>query len=133
MSPNVNLIVGWAGVLLGMLSGAGIGLFFHRAQFAGGYDSWARRLMRLGHISFFGLGFVNIVFALTMRSLHLEMDGLVAAWIAGLALLIAAASMPVVCFGAAWKKPVRHLFFVPVLAAVAGVVLTIQLALGVLP
>ena len=31
----------------------------------GGYGSFRRRLARLGHISFFGLGFLNLLLAFT--------------------------------------------------------------------
>ena len=47
---------GWLGMLLGVLSGAIIGLFFHREDWMGGYGSYRRRLTRLGHISFFWAG-----------------------------------------------------------------------------
>ena len=36
---------------VGVVSGATIGLFFHREAFLGGYDTWRRRLVRLGHPS----------------------------------------------------------------------------------
>ena len=59
-----NLVVGWAGMLGGVLTGAAIGLFFEREEWMGGYASFPRRLARLGHIAFFGLGFLNILFGL---------------------------------------------------------------------
>lgn len=48
----LNLVGGWLGMLAGVLSGALVGLFFYRDDWMGGYDSWRRRLTRLGHISF---------------------------------------------------------------------------------
>jgi len=53
---SVNLTAGWLGILAGVVSGCAIGLFFHRADWLGGYASFRRRMTRLGHISFFGLG-----------------------------------------------------------------------------
>ncbi len=50
----VNLYFAWVWMLAGMLSGAVIGLFFHRADWPGGFDSWRRRMVRLGHIAFLG-------------------------------------------------------------------------------
>ena len=61
----IMLVAGWAGMLAGGLSGAAIGLFFHDERWMGGYSSFRRRLTRLGHISFFGLGFLSSLFALT--------------------------------------------------------------------
>jgi hypothetical protein len=55
-----NLLVGWVGMLGGVISGTLIGLFFKREDWMGGYGWFRRRLTRLGHISFFGLGFLNI-------------------------------------------------------------------------
>jgi hypothetical protein len=40
----------WLGVVAGMVSGAVMGLFFHSDQWLGGYGSWPRRILRLGHI-----------------------------------------------------------------------------------
>jgi len=110
---------GWLGMLLGVASGAVIGLFFHREDWMGGYGSYRRRLTRLGHISFFGLAFVNFCFAFTQSVMPLA-----APWdrIAMLSFLVGAATMPSVCFLTAWRKPFRHLFFIPVGAVLSGVI-----------
>jgi len=116
--PTVNLIGGWLGMLGGVLSGAVVGLFFYREEWMGGYGSYRRRLTRLGHISFFGLGFLNLIFAVTSAQMFLKGSYLaVASW----ALIIGAASMPVCCFLSAWRQPLRHLFPVPVFAVMTGV------------
>ena len=116
------LMVAWCGMLLGVLSGAIIGLFFHREDWMGGYNSFRRRLTRLGHISFFGLGFVNFFFAIS----H-QMAGIEAPWAvpAAVAFVIGAATMPTCCFLSAWRKPFRHLFFIPVGGVTIGIVLTL--------
>ena len=122
------LVAGWAGMLCGTLSGAAIGLFFHDERWMGGYGSFRRRLVRLGHISFFGLGFLNLLFAFTHH-----VAGGIGAWsgAAAAALLIGAVGMPTCCFLAAWRKPYRHLFAVPVTGVVVGTVTTlIGLAVG---
>ncbi|MBP7949932.1 MAG: hypothetical protein KA004_09780 [Verrucomicrobiales bacterium] len=116
---SLLLRAAWAGFFLGVLSGAVIGMFFHRDEWMGGYGSYRRRLTRLGHISFFGLGFINALFALTHHVMPLAPQ---AANIAGPCFLIAAASMPTVCFLTAWRKPWRHLFFIPVGSAAIGIV-----------
>ena len=119
---STMFLAGWAGMLLGVLSGAVIGLFFHREDWMGGYHSYRRRLTRLGHISFFGLGFVNFFFAIS----H-QLAGLAAHWAhaAAIAFAIGAATMPACCFLSAWRKPLRHFFFIPVAGVTLGIVFTL--------
>ena len=52
---TLHLYAAWIGIFMGFLAGAGLGLFFHRDGWLGGYSSWPRRMARLGHISFFGI------------------------------------------------------------------------------
>ena len=116
--PIANLIGGWLGILAGVIAGAVIGLFFHDDGWMGGYASYRRRLMRLGHVAFFGLGFLNLAFAATANGLALPAPySAVASW----ALIAGAIAMPACCFLAAWKKPLRHLFPIPVACVLAGV------------
>lgn len=89
----------------------------------GGYTSYRRRLVRLGHVSFFGLGFVNLMFAATAPALSLTRASLK---IASVSLITGMVTMPVCCFLSAWRKPLRHLFPIPVLATIMGVVAILQ-------
>jgi hypothetical protein len=116
--PTLNLIGGWLGMLAGVVSGAIIGLFFHREDWMGGYQSYRRRLTRLGHIAFFGLGFLNLLFALSAHDLLLSGIWL---WLASWALMLGAIAMPLCCFLSAWRKPWRHLFPLPVLSVTTGI------------
>jgi hypothetical protein len=119
---QLMLIAGWAGMLAGALSGAAIGLFFHDDAWMGGYGSFRRRLTRLGHISFFGLGFVNLLFAFTHHLAAMPAAwGQPAAW----GFLMGAVAMPTCCFLTAWRKPFRHLFALPVGGVLVGVVATL--------
>ena len=102
----------WCWILLGLLSGVAMGLLFHRDDWLGGYGSWPRRMVRLGHISFFGTGMLCLLAALT-RSQWPGVGG-------GEWLVVGALTMPAVCFASAAWKPARHLFFVPVLGLIAG-------------
>ena len=120
MSHDANLLLGWVWIMLGMLTGAAIGLFFHRPDWLGGYGTWPRRMIRLGHISFFGTGFLNLMFAFTFPKDHY--DPLLT--VASMAWIVGAIAMPAVCFISAWRKPLRNLFFIPVLALIAGGTLT---------
>lgn len=115
-----HLTAAWTGILLGMAGGAILGLSFHGEGWLGGYGSWRRRLLRLGHISLFGLAFVNLAFSLTAARLGWEPGGT-----ASVLLLAGAVLMPTVCGLAAWRQPLRHLFVLPVGTLVAGVLMTV--------
>ena len=115
---SLHLYVGWIAMLLGAASGAILGLFFYRDGWAGGYGALRRRMLRLGHISFFGIGFLNFLFAMTLAQVSLPQEY---ERIASAGFLIAVVAMPLNCFLTAWKTSFRHLFPVPVLAVVAGI------------
>ena len=107
-----SLWAAWMGILLGMVSGAVFGLHFHDDGWLGGYGSWPRRLLRLGHISFFGIALLNLAFGAT-----LAMTGTNGQFRSTSVLLVAGAIlMPAVCFLSAWRKPLRHLFVLPVVS-----------------
>ena len=57
----LNWYAGWGLILAAFLSGAGIGLAFHRESLWGGYGSFRRRIVRLGHISLAALGMINLL------------------------------------------------------------------------
>ena len=113
-----NLILGWAWMLAGVFSGAVMGLFFHKEDWMGGYGSYRRRLIRLGHISFFGLGILNVMFAFSAIVLDLR-DA--CSMVASFGLIAGAVTMPACCFLSAWRRPLRRLFPVPVAATLIGV------------
>ena len=117
---TINLIAAWAGILLGLLSGIPMGLLFHKPDWLGGYDSWPRRLLRLGHVSFFGIAFLNLAFVVTVHEANLNPATL---QLPSLLLVLAQASMPAVCFLAAFRQSFRQLFFIPVSTAVGGTAL----------
>jgi len=119
MDPvRMALAAGWIGLLAGALSGLGLGLRFHDAEWLGGYGSFRRRLLRLGHIAFFGLGFVNLLFAFSALAIPIAAPF---AKVAAIALLTGALTMPLACFLSAWREPFRHLFAVPVVSVVIGI------------
>ncbi len=117
-TSTFSLLAGWASMLCGIIAGAIIGLFFHREEWMGGYSSFRRRMTRLGHISFFGLGFINIIFALSAKSWGLPETQ---AQLASAGFVLGAMTMPLCCFLTAWREPFRHLFPIPVLSVLAGI------------
>ena len=48
-------------------------MFFHGEDWLGGYGSWRRRMLRLGHISMIGTGLLNLAFALSVGHLPLNL------------------------------------------------------------
>ena len=117
---RLSLLAGWIGVLAGIISGSLIGFFFHREGWLGGYGSFQRRMVRLGHISFFGLGFLNILFAVTLTLITLTPSlGRFASW----SLILGAITMPSCCFLCAWRKNLWPLFSIPVTSLMVGVVI----------
>jgi hypothetical protein len=113
---DINFLAAWLAILTGLVTGTAMGLFFHDADWMGGYGSWRRRMMRLGHICFFGTGFLNLAFVLSVEHLGWDRPPSVAS--AGF--LVGAATMPVVCFLSAWRESFRHVFFVPVASLIVA-------------
>lgn len=113
----INITAAWIGFLLGGVSGAIPGLFFHRQDWIGGYTSWSRRLIRLAHISFFGIGFLNLGLGLTSQVLG------VASPAASVLMIIGAVMMPTVCYASAFRPVFRHLFFIPAGSVIVSIAL----------
>ena len=117
----LNWQFGWSLILAGFLSGAVIGLGFHREGFLGGYGAFRRRLLRLGHIALVALGVLNLLFSFSpLPSLDPR-----AVWLASQALIFGSLTMPLVCFLAAWRAEFRFFFCVPVLSLSLAIILTI--------
>src|SRR5207249_10603414 len=104
---DFNWYAGWGLILAGFVSGAALGLAFHRDNFLGGFGSFRRRMLRLGHIAFCALRMLNLIVALSPWSSPLLVAGGV--------------MMPTVCFLTAWKEKCRHVFALPVVTLVAAV------------
>jgi hypothetical protein len=123
-AAQLNLLFAWVWILLGFVSGMILGLFFRGENWLGGYGSFKRRMYRLGHISFFGLGAVNLLFWLTMQKIHPSSPlAAVASW----AFIIGGVTMPLCCAVMA-QRPKAHLIFsVPVMSLIAGGVLMLIL------
>lgn len=117
MKSNPNLVLAWLWILLGFISGMTLGMFFHRENWLGGYGSFKRRMYRLGHISFFGLGAVNLLFCLTVQN-FLPAGTLI--HFASLALIVGAITMPLCCVVMAHFPGAHLIFAVPVLSLIAG-------------
>jgi hypothetical protein len=123
-SAHLNLIFAWLWILLGFLSGMILGMFFHRENWLGGYGSFKRRMYRLGHISFFGLGSVNLLFWLTMQKIAAaELLTGAASW----AFIVGGVTMPLCCAVMAHFPKAHLIFAVPVMCLITGGVLMLAI------
>ena len=122
MKSYPNLILAWLWILLGFISGMALGMFFHGENWLGGYGSFKRRMYRLGHISFFGLGAVNLLFCLTVQNFSLS-GSLI--HFASLAFIVGAIAMPICCVVRAHFPKAHMIFAVPVVSLIAGGILTL--------
>jgi len=121
---HINLALAWLWILLGFVSGLVLGLFFRGENWLGGYASFKRRMYRLAHVSFFGLGVVNLMFCLTVQNFGLA-GPLVqyASW----SFVAGALSMPVCCLLLAHVPKAHLIFAVPVVSLILGGMLTLTL------
>ena len=114
---EIHFLAGWIGVLLTFVTGAIIGQRFHEADGMGGYASFRRRMVRLGHISFVGLGLINLAFAFSSLQFDLH-EGIER--VSSIGFLVGAATMPAACFLTAYHEKYKSLFAVPVVALVVA-------------
>lgn len=126
MGSHANLLVGCLWILLSFISGLFSGLNFHKEDWLGGYGSFRRRLYRLAHISFFGLGTVNCLYYLIAERIPF---GLVSAQIASWGFIVGAVTMPICCYAMAHDRKLTAIFAVPVLSLVtAGIVTLVEVS-----
>jgi hypothetical protein len=119
---EINLAIAWLWIVLGFVTGFVLGLNFHREDWLGGYGSFKRRLYRLAHISFFGLGAVNLMFYFTAKQFACGGTmGTVASW----GFVAGAVTMPICCFIMAHHVKARALFLIPVISLVTSGALTL--------
>jgi len=114
----MNWYFGWGSILAAFITGAMLGTRFYPDDFLGGYASFRRRILRLGHISLAALGMINILFSQT----SLAADPSLRLTIASVGFVVGGVTMPAVCFLSAWRVGMRRLFFIPVIALIVAAV-----------
>jgi hypothetical protein len=117
----INWYFGWGSILTAFGTGAILGLFFYRDDFLGGYASFRRRILRLGHIALAALGMINVLYSLAPLASAPSTQKLVAS----VGFIIGGVAMPAVCFLTAWRVGFRYLFFIPVTALIIAVAQTL--------
>lgn len=112
-----NRAVGWASLAVGIAVGLVMGLWsfdgpMPAPHWIGEYTDTSRRLVRLGHIAFIGLGLLNILLDDELKRSALRLTNRVLAsrlMIAGNALL------PVALIAAGAWRPIKYLLPLPAL------------------
>lgn len=118
-----NRRVAWAGMAVGAALGMVLGLWSFDGPlpvpaFLGDYGSTARRLMRLGHIAFFGLGFINLLLARELPALPARTRRL-----AGASMNFGNLGLPLTLLVASAIPPVKYLMVLPAGAVLLALIL----------
>jgi hypothetical protein len=121
-----NRRIGWLSACLGAASGLILGLWSFDGPFAvpgwlGDYDQTGRRLARLGHIAFFGLGILNVLIAAELGRVSLSPRGrCAAAW----AMNFGNVFLPLTLFAAAAYRPLKYGMSAPAVSVAAALFIT---------
>jgi|TARA_B100000315_G_C14583683_1_gene591826 hypothetical protein len=119
-----NRSVGWWSFVFGVFSGLLMGLWSFGGPvpepgWVGGYDDLARRFLRLGHIAFFGLGFLNLHLARALPEIALG-----PAWrrTASRAMNFGNITLPAGLIWAAAWEPAKYVLPLPALSVFAALI-----------
>jgi hypothetical protein len=120
-----NRRVGWISACLGVASGTIIGLWSFDGPvpvpaWLGEYGATPRRMARLGHIAFLGLGILDLLLAHELpRSALSDRGKRIASW----AMIFGNLVLPVTLFAAAAYHPLKYVLPVPVTAVFIALLL----------
>ncbi len=120
-----NRQVAWLSFCIGVGTGMVMGLWSFDGPFPAPlglerYGDLSRRLARLGHIAFFGLGFLNLFLA---RELEQTALGDKSRRIASIAMNFGNVFLPLTLFAAALFHPLKYLMSVPASAVLLALLL----------
>jgi uncharacterized membrane protein YiaA len=121
-----NRVVGWTSLAVGVAVGLVMGLWsfdgpLQPPGWLGEYAGTSRRLARLGHIAFIGLGLIDILIERELvRSALGSTHRAVVSWSMAMGNVL----LPVALFGAAIYRPVKYFMAVPATLVFVALVLT---------
>ena len=127
----VNFAVGWTSLAVGALTGLVLGIWSFGGpvpvpEWIGEYDTLSRRLLRLGHIAFFGLGILNIMLARHLgRSRSVSYPKVLALT----SMNFGNVFLPITLIGASIFEPVKYLMSLPALAVSLALVIGAHVAI----
>ena len=121
-----NRMVGWSS----LATGVGVGLIMGLWSFdgpvpppawIGDYTDTSRRLIRLGHIAFIGLGLIDILMERELARSALGQTGrAVASW----SMVVGNVLLPMALFAAAIYRPIKYGMALPASAVFLALILT---------
>lgn len=119
---RLNRLVGWLSLCTGAVTGLILGLWSFGGPLAvpawlGDYGDTSRRMARLGHIAFFGLGIINILVARELPRLSLSAR---TSRLCSFAMNFGNIFLPITLFVAAAWHPLKYLFSLPALCVTAA-------------
>ena len=111
----MNRTVGWGSLAVGIATGLVLGLWSFDGpvpvpSWLGDYGDTPRRLARLGHIAFIGLGILNVLLA---RELDESSLGHAARRLASTAMNVGNVLLPITLFAAAAWRPAKYAMAAP--------------------
>jgi hypothetical protein len=120
-----NRQVAWISLALGAASGLVMGLWSFEGPAAvpawlGEYGAVSRRLARLGHIAFFGLGMLNLLVARELSVCPLKARS---KRVASIAMNFGNIALPWTLFAAAALHPLKYFLPLPALAVFVALIL----------
>lgn len=123
---GANQTIGWCSLVVGALTGMVMGLWSFDGpmpvpDWVGAYGETPRRLLRLCHIAFFGLGILNILLAQQLPNFRLD-EGLKR--LAALSMNIGNVFLPLTLLAASAYHPLKYLMAVPATAVVIALALS---------
>ena len=115
---SLNRRIGWISLVVGAASGMILGLWSFDGPvpvpaWLGEYTDLPRRLARMGHIAFIGIGFLNILVGKELSTLALtERAGATASW----CMIFANFLLPATLFAASLYSPAKYALPLPATA-----------------
>ena len=123
VTAKANIKFGWLWILFGIISGMILGLFAFNGPIQLSpalmdYSSLPRRFLRLAHISFFGLGFLNWIYGMSLNNLKLKADKLTSEL-----LIFGSVTMALFLIISAFYEPFKYFLAIPALSLLIAVAL----------
>jgi hypothetical protein len=120
-----NATIGWTCLAVGVGTGLVLGLWSFDGPFAvpgwiGSYGDTSRRLVRLGHIAFIGLGILNILLGRELPQLALGAGG---KRVASAAMNFGNVFLPITLFAAGAYRPLKLFMAPPAISVFLALVL----------
>ena len=120
-----NHFIGWTSAAVGATTGLILGLWSFDGpvpvpDWLGDYDETSRRLVRLGHIAFFGLAILNLLLARALPELALSMR---AKRTTSLAMNFGNIFLPLTLFAAGMVAPLKYAMSAPATAVLLAMLI----------